>query len=161
MKKEKKKAGRNTARRTNDPACEGPWVLSRATFFRVARVSSRSTKVEFRTLCVCQCQVNPGGVQKRDPPRMGVHCRGCLRGFAVVEYILRSPLSVLSNFVGDPEKGGEFRPTSSDSLGRNRAFVVHLSRVIFLFPRFYKFLQFSTDRYISRELYFLTSDNFL
>lgn len=49
-----KKAGRNTTyvRRTNEPACEGPWVLSHATFFRVARVSSRSTKSSFARMRV-------------------------------------------------------------------------------------------------------------
>ena len=38
--------------RTNDPACESPWVLSHATFFGVARVSSRSTKSSFARMRV-------------------------------------------------------------------------------------------------------------
>lgn len=61
-------------------------------------------------VCVCQCQVNPGGVHN-GPPANGRSLSRLLTGVRVVECarrLERSPSllsTVLSNFVGDPEKG--------------------------------------------------------
>lgn len=54
-----------------------------------------------------QCQVNPDGVYRRDPPRVAVHCRGCLRGFASrsMRPLAFSPPPPLQFFATDPEKG--------------------------------------------------------